>query len=74
MSDPEVRKKISDARWDHFKHLNDKQAWPWWRKLIHRFENCPICRPEKLSKPRWSARKGRWLSNIQVCPFSYRRS
>lgn len=48
MSDPESRKKLSDARWVQFKHQSDKKSWPWWKQLIHRFQRCPICKPEKL--------------------------
>jgi hypothetical protein len=48
MSDPEARKKLSDARWLLFKHQSEKQDWPWWKQLIHRFQSCPLCKPEKL--------------------------
>ena len=48
MSDPEARKKLSEARWLQFKHQAEKQTWPWWKRLIHRFRSCPICKPDKL--------------------------
>jgi hypothetical protein len=47
VSDPEVRKKLSEARWIQYRHECDKQSGPWWKKLIHRFQPLPICRPEK---------------------------
>ena len=50
MSDPEARKKLSEARYRQFKHQSDKQSWPWWRRLIHRFQRCPICKPEKMKE------------------------
>jgi hypothetical protein len=48
MSDPEARKKLSEARWLHFKHQSEKQSWPWWKRLMYRFQSCPACKPEKL--------------------------
>jgi hypothetical protein len=50
MSDPEARKKLSDARWLQHKHESEKQSWPFWKRLIHRFQNCPLCRPEKVEQ------------------------
>ncbi len=50
MSDPEIRKKLSEARFVQYKHVSDKQNWPYWRRLIHLFQRCPICRPEKLKQ------------------------
>src|SRR5580704_15482207 len=47
MSDPEARKKLSEARWLHFQHESEKQTWPWWTRLLHRFQPCPVCKPEK---------------------------
>jgi hypothetical protein len=47
VSDPEVRKKLSEPRWLQFKHESEKQNWPWWKRLIHRFQRCPICKPEE---------------------------
>jgi len=48
VSDPEVRKKLSEPRWLQYEHESDKQKWPWWKRLIHRFQRCPICKPEKV--------------------------
>ena len=48
ISDPENRKKLSDARWLPFKHQSDKMKWSWWKRLMHHFEPCPICKPDKL--------------------------
>jgi hypothetical protein len=50
VSDPEVRKKITEARWLQFQHLSETQGWPWWKRLIHRLGGCPICRPEKAKE------------------------
>jgi hypothetical protein len=47
VSDPEVRKKLSEPRWLQYKHQSDKQIWPWWKRLIHRFQRCPICKPAR---------------------------
>jgi hypothetical protein len=41
VSDPEVRKKLSEPRWLQYKHESEKQSWPWWKRLIHRFQRCP---------------------------------
>ncbi len=51
VSDPEIRKKLSDPRWAQFKHESEKEKWPWWKRLMHRFEKCPTCRPEKTNSP-----------------------
>jgi hypothetical protein len=52
VSDPEVRKKLSEPRWLYFKHVSEKQGWPWWRQLIHHLQRCPACKPEKVkNKP-----------------------
>jgi hypothetical protein len=48
LSDPEIRKRLSDATWLPIKHQSDKKKWPWWKRLAHRFEPCPICKPGKL--------------------------
>ena len=48
VSDPEVRKKLSEPRWLQYKHESEKQSWPWWKRLIHRFQRCPICKPEEV--------------------------
>ena len=58
MSDPEARKKLSEARWLQFKHQSEKQGWPWWKRLIHRFQTCPMCKPEKLEPVRGRERSG----------------
>jgi hypothetical protein len=50
MSDPEIRKKLSEARFLQYQHVFDKQNWPFWKRLIHFFQRCPICRPEKLKQ------------------------
>ena len=50
VSDPEIRKKFSEPIWLRYKHECDKQNWPWWKRLIHRLQPCPICRPEKVKQ------------------------
>lgn len=47
MSDPEFRKKLSEPGWIRYKHQSEKLSWPWWKRLIHRFRRCPICKPGK---------------------------
>ena len=44
---PGGAKKDSEPRWLQYKHEDEKQSWPWWKRLIHRFERCPICRQKK---------------------------
>jgi len=43
VSDPEIRKKVFGPRWMELQHISEKQAWPWWKRLLHRFQHCPIC-------------------------------
>jgi len=43
VSDPEIQKKIFGPRWQH---EVDKQAWPLWKRLIHRLQGCTICKPK----------------------------
>jgi hypothetical protein len=50
VSDPEVRKKISEPRWLQYQHESEKQSWPWWKRLLHRIQHCPICRPPKVKE------------------------
>jgi hypothetical protein len=47
ISDPDVRKKLTEARYLQYRHLSETQKWHWWRRLFHRLQPCPICRPEK---------------------------
>ena len=46
VSDPELRKKLFEPRWVQHNHEVEKQGWPWWKRLLHRMESCPLCRPE----------------------------
>lgn len=55
MSDPEARNKLSEARWQQFKHQAEMQNWPWWKRMKHRFEECPICGTEKAKAQRDAA-------------------
>lgn len=50
VSDPEIRKKLSEPKWVRFKHESEKQNWPWWKRLIHRIHGCPICETEKVKE------------------------
>ena len=49
VSDPELRQKLSETRWLQYKHEAEKQNWPRWKRLIHRFQRCPICKPKKAN-------------------------
>jgi len=44
VSDPELREKIFGTRWPEVQHELEKQGWPVWKRLIHRLQNCPICK------------------------------
>jgi len=50
VSDPEIRKTFSEPRWLLNKHLSEKQNWPWWKRLIHHFQRCPICKPDSVKE------------------------
>src|SRR5947209_750198 len=43
LSDPEVRKRLTEARWQKYIHQVEKLSWPWWKRLLHRLRRCPIC-------------------------------
>jgi len=43
VSDPEIQKKVFGPRWEH---EMEKQGWPLWKRIIHRLQDCPICRPK----------------------------
>jgi len=58
ISDPETRKKFSEPRWLQYKHESEKQSWPCWKRLIHRFQPCPFCRPEKVNNSNVKAKSG----------------
>ena len=45
MSDPEVRRKMLGPRLLQLQHESEKQAWPLWKRLMHRLQPCPICKP-----------------------------
>jgi hypothetical protein len=47
VSDPELRKKLFGPRWVQYEHESEKRSWPWWKRVIHRLQRCPICKPEK---------------------------
>ena len=39
ISDPEIQKKVFGPRWEH---EIEKQGWPFWKRLMHRLQDCPI--------------------------------
>jgi hypothetical protein len=47
VSDPEIQKRVFGPRWQH---EIQKQSWPLWKKLIHRLQRCPICKPTKQAR------------------------
>jgi hypothetical protein len=47
VSDPELRKKLFGANWLQVQHEFEKQSWPRWKRLLHRLQRCPVCKPEK---------------------------
>jgi hypothetical protein len=47
VSDPELREKLFGPRWVQLQHESEKQRWPRWKRLIHRLQRCPICKPSK---------------------------
>jgi hypothetical protein len=47
MSDPEVRRKVLGPRLLQLQHESEKQGWPFWKRLMHRLQPCPICRPRE---------------------------
>jgi hypothetical protein len=50
----ELLQKLSEARWAQCRHESERRCWPWWKRLIHRLDRCPICRPEgDRSLDRW---------------------
>jgi len=58
ISDPETRKKLSEPRWLQYKHESEKQRWPYWKRLIHRFQACPFCRPETVTNNNVKTKSG----------------
>jgi hypothetical protein len=50
VSDPEIRTKVFGPKWVEFQHFSEKKSWSWWKRLLHRFEHCPICsqQPAKI--------------------------
>ena len=50
VSDPEIRKKMFGLGWLQLQHDSEKQNWPRWKRLIHRLQRCPICKPAKKKK------------------------
>ena len=43
ISNPEIQTKVFGPRWQH---EMEKQSWPLWKKLMHRLQRCPICKPK----------------------------
>ena len=34
-------------RWEH---EIEKQGWPFWKRLMHRLQDCPICKPKSQTR------------------------
>jgi hypothetical protein len=49
VSDPELRKKLFGQNWARLQHESEKKNWSLWKRLLHRLQPCPICKPEKKS-------------------------
>jgi len=49
ISNPEIQKKLFGPRWEH---EIQKQGWPFWKRLMHRLQNCPICGPKSQTRLR----------------------
>jgi hypothetical protein len=47
ISNPEIQKKVFGPRWEH---EIEKQGWPFWKRLMHRLHNCPICKPKSQTR------------------------
>jgi hypothetical protein len=47
ISNPEIQKKVFGPRWEH---EMEKQGWPFWKRLMHRLQNCPICKPKSQTR------------------------
>ena len=52
VSDPEIRKKVLGPRLRQLQHESQKQSWPMWKRLMHRLQQCPICRPKLETEER----------------------
>jgi len=50
VSDPELRKKLFGQNWDRLQHESEKKTWPRWKRLLHRLQPCPVCKPKKKSE------------------------
>jgi len=52
ISNPEIQKKVFGPRWEH---EIEKQSWPFWKRLMHRLQDCPVCKPKSQTrKLRWA--------------------
>jgi hypothetical protein len=47
ISNPEIQKKVFGPRWEH---EIEKQGWPFWKRLMHRLQDCPICKPKSQTR------------------------
>jgi len=64
ISNPETQKKVFGPRWEH---EIEKQGWPFWKRLMHRLQDCPIC------KPKSQTRKLQWALSPDYVNWRYRR-
>jgi len=59
VSDPEIRKKVFGPRWQH---EIEKQGWPLWKRLLHRYNAARFAGPmSKLKIQRPNECNGLWL-------------
>jgi hypothetical protein len=47
ISNPEIQKKVFGPRWEH---EIEKQGCPFWKRLMHRLQDCPICKPKSQTR------------------------
>jgi hypothetical protein len=47
ISNPEIQKKVFGPRWEH---EIEKQSWPFWKRVMHRLQDCPICKPKSQTR------------------------
>src|SRR5665811_1707642 len=47
ISNPEIQKKAFGPSWEH---EIEKQGWPFWKRLMHRLQDCPICKPKSQTR------------------------
>jgi len=46
IGNPEIQKKAFGPRWEH---EIEKQGWLFWKRLMHRLQDCPMCKLKSQS-------------------------